>query len=129
MADVARILAVYLHLARASDLRRQPLVTDKLLVLAGTTAVDLNLADIAQRCHGAVIARNPRHLLRNWTSLVEAHADEGFQNLLRQLKRQYSPEKAEHMLGSLGIDMARERELYATEHEYASALLEAVLRR
>ena len=129
MADVARILAVYLHLARASDLRRQPLVTDKLLVLAGTTAVELDLGDVAQRCHSAVVTRNPRHLLRNWTSLVEAHADEGFQTLLRQLRRQYSPEKAEHMLGSLGIDMARERELYATEHEYASALLDAVLRR
>ncbi len=129
MADAARSLAVYLHLARASDLRRQPLVTDKLLVLAGTTAVELELSDVAQRCHAAVLERNPRHLLRNWPGLSEAQAAEGFQSFLRQLRRQYSPEKAEHMLGSLGVDMARERELYATEHEYASALLDAVLRR
>ena len=33
------------------------------------------------------------------------------------------------MLGSLGIDRAREKDLYATEDEYVSALLEAVLRR
>ena len=120
---------MYLHLARASDLRRQPLVTDKLLALAGVTALELELPDVAERCHGAILTRNPRHLLRNWTSLSEAQQADRFQSFLKQLRRQYSPEKAEHMLGSLGIDMARERELYSSEHEYASALVDAVLRR
>jgi hypothetical protein len=129
MADPARSLAVYLHLARASDLRRQPLVTAKLLVLAGASAMELDLADVADRCHAAVLARNPRHLLRHWPSFSDADPTERFQSFLKQLRRQYSPEKAEHMLGSLGVDMARERELYANEQEYASALLDAVLRR
>jgi hypothetical protein len=129
MTDAARSLAVYLHLARASDLRRQPFVTVKLLVLAGARALELKLPEIAEQCHAAILERNPRHLLRNWPNLAEAYSSEGFHSLLRQLRRQYTPEKAEHMLGSLGIDMARERELYANEQEYALALLEAVLRR
>ena len=129
MAEPAQALAVYLHLARASDLRRQPLVTDKLILLAGTLAVELGMLDIADRCHAAVLRRNPQHLIRHWTNLTEAIAAPRFQTFLKQLHRQYSHEKAEHMLGSLGIDMARERELYANEHEYASALLEAALRR
>jgi len=91
--------------------------------------MELDLPEVADRCHAAVLARNPRHLLRNWPNYGEALSEERFQAFLRQLRRKYSPEKAEHMLGSLGIDMARERELYATEHEYASALLDAVLRR
>ena len=129
MANFARALAVYLHLARASDLRRQPLVTDKLLALSGATAMELDLTEVANRCHAAVLARNPRHLLRNWPNLTEAFWTERFQTYLKQLRRQYSPEKAEHMLGSLGVDMARERDLYDSDHEYVSALLDAVLRR
>ena len=129
MAEPAQSLAVYLHLARASDLRRQPLVTDKLLVLAGTVALELAFVDIADQCHAAVLQRNPQHLIRHWPSLTEAIAASRFQAFLKQLRRQYSHEKAEHMLGSLGIEMARERDLYANDHEYASALLEAVLRR
>lgn len=129
MADAVRTLALYLHLARASELRRQPLVTVKLLALSGATAQEMGLADIAEGCLRAVLQRNPRHLLRNWTTFAEAHDTERFQTLLRQLRRQYSPEKAEHLLGSLGIDMARERELYVSEQEYAQSLLDAILRR
>ena len=129
MQEPVEAIAVYLHLARASDLRRQPLVTDKLIILAGALAVELAMPDIAEQCRLAVLARNPQHLLRNWPSLTEAHTTVRFQTFLKQLRRQYSPEKAEHMLGSLGVDRARERELYDTEHEYVSALVEAVMRR
>ena len=127
MRDGMHSLALYLHLARASSLRRQPLVTDKLLVLSGAMAWELKLPEVADRCHAAVLSRNPRHLLRHWTSFAQAESDERYHNLLRLLRRQYSPEKAEHMLGSLGIEMARESELYETPQEYATALLDAVL--
>lgn len=129
MADSLRNLVVYLHLARASDLRRQPMVTDKLLVLAGATAVEMAIGDIADRCFAAVRERNPQHLLRNWTGFGEVYPAERFQTYLKQLRRQYSPEKAEHMLQSLGIVMARESELYASDHEYVSALVDVVARR
>lgn len=128
MADAAHTLAVYLHLARASAVRRQPLVTDKLLVLSAATAWELNLPDIANRCQSAVLARNPQHLLRNWSAFALAYDDERLQSLLKQLRRQYSAEKAEHMLDSLGIEMAEERALYSSDEEYATALLDAALR-
>lgn len=129
MQDPASPLTLYLHLARTSDLRRQPMVTNKLILLAGAAAFEQQLPEIAERCREIVLARNPRHLLRKWPTFAEAYPAEGFQTLLKQLRKQYSPEKAEHMLGSLGVELGREHELYESSHEYASALLEAVMRR
>ena len=118
------MLGTYLHLARASALRRRPMVRDKLLVLAGVTAAEMGLGDIADVCRQKVLSHNTRHLMRRWPSLDEALRDDRFQSYLKQLRRRYTPEKAEHMLSSLGIELARERELYASDHEYAAALLE-----
>jgi hypothetical protein len=129
MQEPASPLAVYLHLARTSDLRRQPMITDKLILLAGALAHEQHLPEIAERCREIVLARNPQHLLRKWAKFADAYPSEGFQTLLKQLRKQYSPEKAEHMLGTLGIELGREHELYETQQEYVSALLEAVMRR
>jgi hypothetical protein len=128
MSNASHSLAVYLHLARASALRRQPLVTDKLLVLSAAVAWELNLVDAANRCQAFVRARNPQHLLKNWQTFEPAYHDERLQSLLKQLRRQYSPEKAEYMLGLLGIELGEERALYASDAEYAAALLEAIPR-
>ena len=49
--------------------------------------------------------------------------DERFQIYLRQLYRNYSSEKLEHMLDSLGIQLASERETYSSDYEYAADLL------
>jgi hypothetical protein len=116
-------LAMYLQLARASELRRRPLVRDKLLVLAGVMAVEAEMAPIAALCRQRIIAHNPAHLLGHYTSIPQALADERFQRYLQQLRRHYSLEKAEHMLASLGIDIARDRAAYYTEYEYAASLL------
>ena len=56
MQDPVETLTVYLLLARASDLRRQPLVTDRLIILAGALAVELSMNEIADRCLAAVLA-------------------------------------------------------------------------
>jgi hypothetical protein len=129
MANATQLLAVYLHLARGSDLRRQPLVSEKLLALAAATAWEAQLPEIAQQCHMAVLDRNKQHLLRKWENFADAYPSESFQAYLKQLRRRYSPEKAEHLLETLGIDPARESELYADHLEYATALVEAVQRR
>lgn len=118
-----RLLGMYLHLARASEMRQQPMVRDKLLVLAGVTAAEMGLSEIAAECRERVLVSNGSHLVRNWSTLGEAVEDERFQVYFKQLTRRYSPEKAEYLLGRLGIEMARERDAYFTDHEYAAALL------
>lgn len=125
MTSRDRILGMYLHLARASQLRRQPLVHDKMLVLAGVTAAEMGLEDISAECRERVLAHNQQHLLREWPTMDAALADERFQSYIRQLRRRYSPEKAEHLLESLGVEWTNERATYYTDQEYASALLAA----
>jgi hypothetical protein len=124
MAEPNELLPLYLHLARASGRRNRPWVRDKLLVLAGATAAERGLDLIAAYCRRKVLVNNPGHLVGHHPSLAQALEDERFQGYLAQLRRRYTRERAEHMLGSLGIDPAREREGYLTVYEYAAALLE-----
>lgn len=124
MADSDRTLGVYLHLARASHMRRQPMVRDKLLVLAGVQAEQMGLDEISALCRHKILAHNARHLVRGWPTLTAALADEKFQSYLKQLRRRYSAEKTEHILHSLGIELGREREAYFNDLEYAAALLD-----
>jgi hypothetical protein len=102
------------------------MVRDKLLVLAGVQAHEMGLETVAADCRAKILAHNGHHLLRQWPTLGRAMADEHFQSYLKQLKRRYSPEKIEHMLASLGIELGRERQAYFSDLEYATALLEAV---
>ena len=124
MAEADRMLGMYLHLARASNLRRQPMVRDKLLVLAGVHAQEMGLEQISALCRHRILGNNARHLVRQWPTLTAALADERFQSYLKQLKRRYSGEKIEHILDSLGIELGREREAYFSDVEYAAALLD-----
>ena len=124
MADADRTLGMYLHLARASHMRRQPMVRDKLLVLAGVQAEQMGLDEISALCRHKILAHNARHLVRGWPTLTAALADEKFQSYLKQLRRRYSTEKTEHILHSLGIELGREREAYFDDLEYAAALLD-----
>ncbi len=124
MVEAHRRLGIYLHLARASQMRMQPMVRDKLLVLAGVQAETMGLAPISALCRFKVLAHNRQHMIRDWPTLEAALADERFQTYLKQLERRYSHEKSEHMLNSLGIELGRERELYASDLEYAAALMD-----
>ncbi|MGD9721651.1 MAG: hypothetical protein AB7O59_05815 [Pirellulales bacterium] len=127
MPEPHRLLGTYLHLARASQVRMQPMVRDKLLVLAGVQAEAMGLAPIAALCRHKVLSHNAQHMIRDWPTLEGALADERFRTYFKQLERRYSKEKSEHMLASLGIEMGRERELYASDLEYAAALLDTDL--
>jgi hypothetical protein len=124
MPEADRVLGMYLHLARASKLRQQPLVRAKLLVLAGVQAEEMGLDDISALCRHRILSQNPRHLVRKWPTMHEALSAEPFQTHLKQLRRRYSQEKAEHMLQSLGIEMGQERAAYFSDAEYAAALLD-----
>jgi len=123
MAEADRLLGMYLHLARASRMRQQPLVRAKLLVLAGVQAQEMGLDQISALCRHRILSQNPRHLVRRWPTIEEALATEPFQTHLKQLRRRYSREKVEHMIDSLGIEMGQEREAYFSDSEYAASLL------
>ena len=123
MSKPIKLLATYLHLARAAELRRRPHVRDRLLLLAGTLAVDMSLPLVAAYCRQKILEHNPRHLIGRWGTLRWALDHEDGQHLLRQVLRRYPPEKAERMLVELGLDIAREEAAYFSDEEYAAALL------
>jgi|GEM_PF-1227509 len=117
------VLGLYLHLARASEQRRRWLVRDKMLVLAGATAAEMGLSTIAAYCRQKVLQHNPAHLVGHHETLETALTDDDFRVYLNRLRNRYSRERSEHMLDTLGISQANERESYYTDYEYAAALL------
>jgi hypothetical protein len=123
MTPPIEMLGTYLHLARAAELRRQPLVRDRVLVLAAVIAAQIDLAPIAAACRGRVLAHNPRHLIGRWPTLAAALAEEEFQTLVVQLAGRYGPEQAERLLMQLGVERGCERAAYASDGEYAAGLL------
>lgn len=123
MAETGELLGIYLHLARASEARKRPLVRDKLLVLSGMIAAERGLLPLAAYCRQRVLASNPNHLVGHYPTLAEALEDERFRHYLSRLRTHYSRERAEYMLSSLGIDLARERAAYFDDYEYAAAML------
>ncbi len=123
MSEPIEILALYLHLARASELRRRPHVRDRLLVIAAANAARIDLPRIAALCRHKILQHNRRHAIRRWATLNEAMEDSDFLTLLKSIHRRYPQEKAERMLHKLGIERARERETYYSDEEYAAALL------
>lgn len=125
MSEEIRLLGVYLHLARASGLRRRPHVRDRLLVVAGTAAARMGLPRIADYCRREILAHNARHAVGRWPTFAAALEHSDFLHLLKQIQRRYPQEKAERMLASLEIEMGRERETYYSDEEYAAALLGA----
>src|SRR5947208_9548904 len=103
------LLARYLHLADAARLRRQPLVRDRVLLLAAVIAAQIELEPIASACRELILAHNPRHLVRNWATIGEALGQEDFQALVGQLSRRYGPERVEGLVAQLGIESAGAR--------------------
>lgn len=119
------LLATYLHLARAAQLRRQPWVRDRVLLLAGVIAAQIDLAPIAAACREQVLAHNPAHLVARWPTIAQALAEEDFQTLVSQVSTRYGPEQVEHLVEQLGIERGQERAVYASDGEFAAALLGA----
>ena len=117
------LLAMYLHLAEAARLRRQPLARDRVLLLAAVIAAQIDLAPIAAACRELILAHNPGHLLQRWATIGAALGDEDFQSLVSQLSTRYGPEHVERLVEQLGIERGSERAAYASDGEYAAALL------
>jgi hypothetical protein len=123
MQEAHYTLAMYLHLARASELRRRWLVRDKLLLLCARQAQLLGLTALAEHCRHRILAHNSGHLLGHYASMEDAVEDDGFQSLWQQADRLYPAEKAEYMLLALGVVLGRAEATYATPEEYLESIL------
>jgi len=117
------LLGTYLHLARAAELRRQPLVCDRILVLAAVIAAQIDLAPIAAACRERVLAHNPGHMVGRWPTVAAALGEEDFQSLVNQLSTRYGPEHVENLVTRLGIERGNERAAYSSDGEFAAGLL------
>ena len=117
------VLASYLHLARGAKRRGQPLVRDRVLLLAGVIAAQIDLAPIAAACRREILAHNPRHLVSHWRTIAAALGEEDFQSLVNQLSTRYGPERVEQLVHRLGLAETEERADYASDGEYAAALM------
>lgn len=124
MTPPVELLGSYLHLARAAELRRQPLVRDRVLVLAAVIAAQIDLAPIAAVCRERVLQHNRGHMLGRWPTVAAALVEDDFQALVSQLSVRYGPERVEQLVEQLGIERGRERAVYASGGEYAAALLQ-----
>jgi hypothetical protein len=117
------VLADYLNLARAARQRRQPLVRDRALLLAGVIAAQIELEPVAAACREEILAHNGRHMVGRWPTMWEALEEEDFQTLVSQLSTRYGPERVERMVEQLEIDDRFERAGFASDGEFAAALL------
>lgn len=123
MSDPVDRLAIYLHLARASEMRRRLHVRDRFLVLAAVLAARADMPRIAAYCRQRILEHNPQHLIQRWYTVWQAAADPEFVHFLRHIERRYPQETAEGMLNSLGLEIGRERATYYDDEEYAASLL------
>ena len=126
MPRLEQLLLTYLQLARASERRGQPLVRDKLLLLAGVTALELDWDEISAECRQRILRHNPRHLIRRWPDLASASRTERFRSHQAQLRRKYSPEKAEHMLEELCILPSDGSGAGQSVRDHAAALVDSL---
>jgi hypothetical protein len=127
MPQLEPLLLTYLRLAEASQMRRQLLVRDKLLVLSGMTALELGWKEVAASCRQRILLHNPRHMIRRWPDLATAARAERFRLYLKQVRRNYSPERAEHMLHSLGISIDDAPESDRRPRERARAIVDSLV--
>jgi hypothetical protein len=123
MTPPIALLGTYLHLARAAVLRRQPLVRDRVLLLAAVIAAQIDLPPIAAACRERILAHNPRHMIARWPTIAQALGEEDFQSLVNQLSTRYGPERVERLVEQLGIERGNERAAYASDGEFAAGLL------
>jgi hypothetical protein len=133
MRTPIEVLASYLHLAQAAKRRSQRLVRDRVLLLAGVIAAQIDLLPIAAACREQILASNPRHLVGRWRTIGAALNHEDFQSLVAQLSTRYSPERVEALVQRLGFGKKIDAEkigaekfdpaAFASEGEYAAALL------
>lgn len=92
------LLDLYLHLALASEEQSRPLQRDKFLVLAAGLAHESGFPVIAEECRQRILASNPSHLFKSFSTTSEAFESDEVRHYANQLLRTYPFEKAEFLL-------------------------------
>lgn len=98
MPDHDAAMLAFVKLAGISQDRNQLGPRDKFLVLAAAAACRGGWPPVAERCRELVLAHNGAHLLRRFSTFVEALRSDDFETYLRQTERFCSYEKAEYLL-------------------------------
>lgn len=116
-------LALYLRLAHVFKSRLQLPDRDRCLVLAGSCASLLKLKPVANFCRTQILQNNPGHMLRRWNDFDLALQDDDFHVFLKQLGRRFPVEKGESILRDHGYHSRAQAEDFASELDFASAVL------
>jgi hypothetical protein len=124
MDEVVNRVALYLTLARVSELRARPFVSDKLFLLAAVSATRGLYPRVAAACRGLILRHNPQHALGHWETMEQALRAEEFNVLLRRLEQQYPAEHAEYLLTRLAVDLPREQAVCGGARRLLSRLLQ-----
>jgi hypothetical protein len=104
MIDHELRMCAYGQLAVLSHRKRQALVRDRFLLLAGVEAYQAGWPEVGARCRELLLASNPHHQLAKFSDLAAALRDPGFQQLAAQQQKHCLPERAEHLLHQLGLE-------------------------
>ncbi len=103
MRDHESAMLSYVRLAGVSQLKRQPLGRDKLLVLAAASACRAGWPDVAERCRRLILEHNPAHLIGTFPTVADALRGEEFGPLLKQHERLCGYERAEFLVNDLDL--------------------------
>ena len=99
-----RLVVLYLQLAEAAADRQAADTRNRLLLLAGRSAHVSGWTDEAAFCRQLVLTTNPHHLIGNHATFGDALESAEYEAFDRQLQRNCSQEKAEHLATIQSID-------------------------
>src|SRR5581483_10445209 len=92
---------IYNELADWYEQKGPPAMRDRFLVLAADAALAAGDIAVAEHLRERLLQFNPHHLLRAYTSFVQAAAAAEVQAHVMELQRSYPPEAARQLLLSL----------------------------
>jgi hypothetical protein len=96
-----RIIQLYQDLAEAYGRRHDPGMREDFLLLAADAALEAGQGERAEQFRHVLLRENPSHEVRYHASFAEAARHPDTRARLDDLRQQYPPEKAEHLLEEL----------------------------
>jgi hypothetical protein len=124
MEHLVNQIACYLSLARVSEGRARPFVSDKLLLVAAAMATRGLLPKTAAACRNQILRHNPQHAVGRVLTMEQALRDAEFQPLLKRAEQLYPLEHAEYLLTNLEIEIEQESRKYVQKRQFLANLLQ-----
>lgn len=95
MATSEETVRLYAQMAEEHQKQGRPQERDRFLLLAADAALTAGKRDVAENFRRTLLARNPNHLLKPYSTLAEALASPDIANYVQELRRTYPPERIE----------------------------------